>query len=303
MNAVVELDVPADQRFAPGIRADLSHPDYLRIPAFSATLAKTIVQQSPMHARFLRDHPPESTLSQNSGTAFHMGVLEPDRFETEVVAIPEDAPKRPSVSQLRAATNSPASAAAIDWWADFNARAAGKVVLTPIEAVRVDGMVRAARRHKLYPELFTRGQAEIVYQWRDARLGIACKARFDYLTHDAWASDLKSTTDASPDGFRRACERYLYHLQDAHNRTGYEHLHERGLEGLLFMAVERDPPHGVAVYAMPPNAVRFGLDAVERAMLRYAQAERDGWWPGYPEGVLPVAFSRAALSLRVTTEI
>lgn len=297
-----ELVLPPDQVFTPGIRTDLANEDYHRIEALSSTGIKRILQ-SPMHYRWDFLNPDESTTAAKTmGSALHMGILEPNRFDSgAILTIPEDAPNRPTSRTMKAAKPSPASLAAMDYWADFDRRGQGKIVLTEAQAAVVQGMVNSARRHPLYAELFSGGQSEVSYQWTDARLEIPCRCRFDYLRADHLAVDLKSTRDASPEGFARAVASYSYHIQEAHYRNGFEHLHTHSVSGFVFFAIENEAPFGCAIYVLQPNAINFALDRVEAAMLLYAQARKSGYWRGYSEQVQPIVLPRWAVSLPIPT--
>lgn len=293
-------EVPAapDARFTPGVRGDISHADYLSIDALSSTGIKRLLEASPYHYRYDQLHPTDDgTASMAMGTALHMGILEPDRFDAGAIAvIPEDAPKRPTAAQWGAAKPSPASRAAMDFWLDFNAKSAGMLVLTAAQAASVAGMVRSVRGHPLYDELFrSEGANEVTFQWLDARLAIPCKARFDRLRADGLAIDIKSTRDASPDGFARAAASYRYHIQHAWYNNGHEHLRGTSVGAFLFLAVENEAPYGCALYVLQSNAVRFAVDECERAMLLYAQALKTGYWRSYPEGVAPLVLPRWAV--------
>ena len=304
MNAVpapVEQPIPPDQVFTPGIREDISHEDYLAIDAFSSSGGKRLLQ-SPMHFHYDRTHPEDSASdSKRMGSALHMGILEPDRFDSGAVVIrPADAPARPGARLVNAKNPSADTLARVAWWEDFDASSAGRIVLTEDQAAKVRGMVDSVRRHPLYEDLFLGdGESEVTYQWTDARHGdaVPCKARYDRRQRSGLIVDIKSCTDASSDGFARAVAAYRYHLQEAHYRNGFEHLHGHSPEGFLFMAVENIAPYGCQLHANRPNAVMFALDQIERAMLLYAQGRRSGYWRGYPETVQPLVLPRRALSI------
>lgn len=288
-----DLIVP---EFAPGIYETMTNADYHAIEALSASGIKTLLQ-SPMHYRFERDNPREDTASMAMGSALHMAILEPDLYESNVIVIPDEAPARPTSRQLLAKKPSPATVEAIAWWADFDAKAQGKIMLTEEQSKKVDGMAGSVQRHPFIKTMLCDGRAELSLLWRDARLGIPCRCRFDYLRHDGIAIDLKSTVDASPLGFMRAVTTWKYHLQEAHYRNGYEHLFNESLRAFIFVAVENVAPYGCAAYVLESNAVRFGIDRVEEAMLLYEQATKTGYWRGYTEKIMPLQLPRYALQV------
>lgn len=286
MSAVLEPTVPDQveaEPFEPGIRDDLPAHRYHSIEALSASGIKRILQ-SPMHYRYDREHPKEPTDSMAMGTALHLAVLEPDRYAAEVAVMP-DFNRRTNAGKADYAA-----------WIEQHQ---GFVVLTSDQVAQVEGMAAAVKRHPIYGELMTEGRAEVSLQWRDARFQdqVPCKARFDWLREDGIGIDLKSCQDASPEGFSRAVAKFLYHLQAAWYNNGHEHLLDRSLQAFIFVAVESSAPYGCAAYVLQANALRFGADQCERAMLLYAQARKSGYWRGYPETVSPLILPRWALSI------
>lgn len=311
MGEIITIDDDSPARllgprdFVEGISRDISHDDYLAIDALSSTSLKRLIR-SAAHYRYLIDNPgdDEQTSSKSMGTALHMGILEPHRFDGgEIAEIPEDAPRRPSIVQIKAKEQSASTIRSIDFWTRFDADTEGKTVLTANEARTVNGMVRSARAHPMYDDLFGRGASEQTMQWRDHRLLTACKSRPDHETPDRLIVDVKSTRDASPDGFRRAAATYGYHFQEAHYRIGYQHLRDGDPEAFLFFAVENVPPYCCAIYTIASNAIRFADDRIEAAMYLHAYCEKTGYWPGYSKRITPVMLPRYATTIETIEAI
>lgn len=305
MSDLVTIDADASRvltprDFAPGIHHDISHADYLAIPALSSTSLKRLIR-SAAHYRYALDNPDadDQTVSKSMGTALHMGILEPHRFDGgDVVTLPEDAPRRASITQRNAKTQGASTIASIDFWDRFDADNAGRTVLRPDEFRIVSGMVESVRRHPMYDDLFGHGSSEVTFQWRDARLGTECKSRLDHETPQFIVADVKSCRDASPDGFARAAASYGYHYQEAHYRSGYQHLRDRDPEAFLFVAVENVAPYCCAIYTLASNAIRFADDRIEAAMYLHANCLKIGYWPGYSKRITPVALPRYATTLQ-----
>lgn len=306
MSAVIEQVVeqiePAapEVPFVPGVRTDLEHDDYLRVDALSASGIKLLLR-SPLHYKMDRETPREATPAMQIGTAVHMAILEPERYVSDVAIIPADAPRRPTAAQQNAARPSPATVAAMQWWAAFETEHAGKLMLSAADGERVGKMAASVRRHPIHAAMMEEGgDSEVSMFWRDARHDIACKARFDRLA-GGFAYDVKSCQDASPDGFARAVAAFRYHLQAAWYSNGYEHVANESLRAFVFVAVESEAPHACAAYVLEPNAILFGHDQNERAMLLYAQAKKSGYWRGYSERVNPIILPRWATSIATPT--
>lgn len=280
----------------PGIRTDLSNEAYHSIDSLSSTGIKRLLQ-SPAHYRWDMDNPREQTESMLLGTALHMAVLEPVLYADQLVVVPASAPKKPTAAQRAAAKPTPAAIESMAFWGRIEAeQAAGKLVLTEAQHDRVSGMVRAVQRHPM-SEMLTDGAAEISFQWDDARLGIPCRCRFDYLRQDGIAIDLKTTVNASAEDFAKSAANFGYHLSAAHYGNGHEHLLDASLKAFVLLAVENTAPYCVAAYVLESDAILFGKDRVEEAMLLYKQCRDSGYWPGYTERTLPLRMPRWALRI------
>lgn len=284
--------------FVPGVytRHELANADYHAIDALSASGTKRIMQ-SPMHYRYDREHPTEPTDAMLIGTALHCAVLEPERFADDVIVIPGDAPRRPAARSVNAKKPSVETLDALAFWRDFDGRAAGKTVLKQEAFEKVQYMAAAVMRHPVYETYLCEGEAEYSMLWEDARLRIPCKCRFDYLRPDGIALDLKSCQDASADGFARSVAQFKYHWQAAFYNNGHEHVRDESLRAFLFIAVESVAPYGCAVYALEPNAIAYGLNRVEEAMLLYRQVRETGYWRGYSEQIQPLRLPKWATTL------
>ena len=312
MTAIIEIDddtdlatqAQVDERprtpFEAGISYELSNAEYHSIDALSSTGVKRILQ-SPMHYKWDRENPKPPTPAMAIGTAVHMAILEPDKFLTDVISEPEDAPKKPTAAQMAAAKPSAAAMASMQFWSEFAKHAGDKLVLSAKDYQRVCAMTRAALRHPAVEWLLSEGRAEVSYQWMDAHYNVPCKARFDWLRPDGIAADVKTTLDASPEEFLRAIQTYRYHIQQAWYNSGHEHVSNESLRGFAFIAVENVAPYGVAVYTIEPNAIAFAVGRCDEAVMRYKHARDSGYWRGYSERINPLTLSRWATTLTPTT--
>ena len=117
---------------------------------------------------------------------------------------------------------------------------------------------------------------------------LRCKGRVDYYDRSGGVlADLKTTRDASEDAFSRSAWDYGYFRQLAF----YAHALERlGLEvrEVLVVAAEKEPPFGVAVYAVEETALKAGWRQVEELVRTYARCEAAGVWPCYGDDAQPL---------------
>lgn len=280
MNALAELPAAL---FEAGIFADMPAEEYHKREAMSASGIKKMLQ-SPQHYMLMRTRPSEPTDAMQFGSAVHCGALEPDRFASAVLCPPADAPKKPTAAQWNAKKPSPETLDAIAFWQAFNRECIGRIVLTRDDHARAQRCIDAVRAHPAAAALLEGAEREVSLFWNDARYGVPCKSREDIYSHGG-ITDLKTTTDASPEGFGKQIANLLYHVQGAHYISGSEHVRNESPRFFAFIAVESEEPHAVAVYALPGNAILAGAHLANRALERYAAALANGQWSGYPDTI------------------
>ena len=264
--------------FIPGFFPDLPAEQYHRIEAMSASGSKKMLR-SPMHYRLMRTEPSEPTEAMEFGTAVHTGVLEPDLFAGSVV-------EAPAIN--RRTKDGKAEYAA------FQAANAGRIVLSPDEMARARRCVNAIREHPAASKLLAGPEVEQSLFWIDARFKVPCKARTDARNHGGMI-DVKTAIDASPEGFARAAANLLYHVQGAHYVSAAEHVLNESPQFFAFVVVESEPPHAVACYTLPGNAILAGAHLLNRALERYADALAAGRWPGYADTINALSLPKWAL--------
>lgn len=270
--------LPPPPPFVPGVFDDMPAATYHAIEAMSSSGAKKM-RKSPAHYRLMRTTANAPTPAMLFGTAVHAGVLEPATFADVVVCAPK----------LDRRTKAGKEAAAA-----FDAAAAGRVVLSPDDFDRCRRTIDAVLAHPSAAKLLAGAQVERSFFWYDARYKVPCKARFDAWNHKIVA-DLKTTQDASPDGFGRSIANFEYHAQGAMYCSGAEHLLDESPQAFVFIAVESEPPHAVACYALPNAAILAGMHLTAIALERYAEALELGRWKGYPDTIESIALPRWAL--------
>lgn len=252
----------------PGIYPHVSAEEYARWDAIRHSILSNVAR-SPMHALHAMRHPKPQTPAMELGQATHYAILEPERYGAEVVR------------GLERERRSKADRAA---WAELEAEHRGKIILRPSDYDAIDELVRAVWAHPLAANLLGgKGRNEVGVLWEDAETGRACKARLDRITSYAgWTCvlDLKTTPDARPGPFAAACARFYYYSQAAYYLEGLSTLDERPRR-FLWIAVEKDPPHGVTVYEPSWAALEQGRLDFRDWLRAYDEAERTGHWWGY----------------------
>lgn len=249
--------------------AGLSNAQYQKWQGLSVSKIKEL-SKSPMHLRYRMDNPQEPTPAMQIGTVFHAAVLEPETL-SDVVAVAPDVDRRTKDGKAA--------------WAEFEQDAAGKIILKQAEMEQISDMAEAVEAH---PEAMwlladvNNPLTEVSCFWTDFR-SFGCKCRPDRLTADGIVIDLKTTDDASPDGFARACAQYKYHWQAAWYLTGLTAASGYQHDDFRLIAVEKKPPYGVGVYQMPRVYIDIAREQIAPLLDLYRRCLEDNSWPGYSD--------------------
>lgn len=271
----------------PGIYEHVPAGTYHRQEAASASRLKKFAQ-SPLHCRHAIDHPEDPTPAMILGTAEHVAILQPELFVGEYVAASQCAAILKSGAKKGNRCSAGGKFLGDDhaWYCgthepDVKATD-GRQVLSPDDYARCKAMHAAAWDHPAAAKAIESClHRELSVLWIDKTTKQLCKLRADLVGDVAF--DVKTTQDASPEGFSWAIRKFRYDVQAAFYLRG---LAAAGItcNGFGFIAVENDAPHGVGVYAIDDldlidaDLETFGPDGL---LARYAKCAKSGDWPGY----------------------
>lgn len=245
-----------------GIHLDYPEREYHQQPGLSSTGAKKLLV-SP--AKYMRDklEPMEPTPAMRLGTCIHTAVLGTGQ-------------------QFIAVEGSRNAKAVKEEIAEHEAK--GLIVLTPHERDKVLAIAQSVRSTTKAQEAFARGQAEVSLCWEDQETGVTCRGRIDWLNPQA-LFDLKSTKDASKDGFPKQAANMFYDLQAAAYMDGHRTLTGEEIP-FGFIAVETEAPYHCVVHQLPDVAIERGQALWAKAKRIYADCLNTGVWGGgenYPD--------------------
>jgi exodeoxyribonuclease VIII len=249
----------------------LPSADYHAHPAVSKSVLDKIAK-SPMHARaYLDGTREEPTAAMNFGTALHACALEPERFADEYAVFEGD--RRTKDGKAR--------------YEELQAR--GATIISAADYDAITAMVGQIRQHPVAAGLLQDGIAEASVFWNHPPTGIECKCRPDWWKREAgMVVDLKTTEDASPEGFARSVAAYRYHVQAAHYSAGTK------ASRFVFIAIEKKPPYAVAVYELDADALTLGHKLRDRDLEQYASCLEFNTWPGYPAEIQTIILPKWA---------
>ncbi|WP_160119674.1 PD-(D/E)XK nuclease-like domain-containing protein [Rhodovarius lipocyclicus] len=251
---------------------EIYHGDPTPEMSLSSSGARTLARDCPAvfwHQRQVQ----EAKRVFEIGTASHLMILEPERYDARVEVI-RGLKKDGSPSEGYTSADAREKRDA--------ARAAGKVPLLPAE----DEMLRVMRgvlwADPIARTAFIGGQAEKSLFWRDQEFGIWCRTRPDYLPpHGRYLVDYKTSTSADPREFAKAMLEYGYHMQAAWYLDAVAAVTPHRPEKFAFVVQSKKPPHLVSVCWVDPEAIEIGraLNRYAKGIFRWCLTQRE--WPNY----------------------
>ncbi len=260
-----------------GIHKDLTYAEYDADPGVRATALKTF-ERSDLHAFHARTHQKDSA-SLILGNAVHIYALERDDY-AELYQVAPKVDKRTKVGKAQ--------------WAEFEAESVGKILITDEDHFKIKGMGESLLAHPQARAILAEspGVNEVTAYWEaqpapDLPMR-RCKARIDRLC--SWngiptVADLKSTKDASPEGFEREIRKWGYHVQGPWYLGGLQALAPAARQ-MVYIAVENFAPFAVGVYTMDDEYIALGSKIAQSRFERLVRAEESGVWEGYKSGTL-----------------
>lgn len=245
---------------------EMTEKEYRSHPAISRSQLWKI-RESPEKFKWAMEHPDEPTPALVFGQAFHKMALETDDFYNEFAVAP-NVDRRTKKGK--------------EAWNDFCENSIGKTVIDSKTHETIVDMVAALYSAPFVKKLLD-GEHEKSVFWVDDMTGEECKSRYDCLTEingQPVIVDLKTTNDASTDGFMRSAIKYGYDFQAAmysewvKKTTGKSPL-------FVFIAIEKDPPYSVNILQADDAFIQHGYDVFRELIGVYHECKMtDNWW-GY----------------------
>jgi hypothetical protein len=247
--------------------SDQYHADPAPQASLSASIAKILIEQSPLHAmmahpRLNPNYEPEEDSRFDLGSAAHAMLLERDA--TKILWVEADDWRTKVAKEIREA-----------------ARACKLLPVLAKYQPALKAMVSKAQACVADSELagiFDHGMPERTILWKEEN-GVFCRARLD-LTDMHVVLDYKSTENAEPEAFIRQIGRMAYDVQAEFYTRGMANIGED--TRFVFLAQEITPPYACSLIALSNAYREIGQMKVERAIRVWGECMAAQKWPGYP---------------------
>ena len=239
------------------------------------------IKQSPLH--FIEEEKKE-TEAMTFGSAYHTLILEPEKFdkkyyvfdETEIlqILISEGSQKPRGTNKYK------------EWYQIEMDKAAGKELIELPAFHLLESMKKRLFSHRYVKSLLTNGEAEkSIYTTIGLEVGgsVNVKIRPDYLKQNKRIIvDLKTTSDASVNGFPRNAAEYDYHIQSALYTDIMELIEGKSMPWeFFFIAQEKTRPFAFNIFLASPQFQSQGRYEYEKLLTLYKYCKENNRWPGY----------------------
>jgi len=250
-----------------GIYYDMPDEEYFAIPAVHNSLLKTVSDKSPAHGLHYAVNGKKASRSQKIGSMLHMALLEPKRFQREVIPYLSGDGRKSRVrnSKKRAKKAYP--------------NASHYVKQSKYDEYKFQA--EQAQDNEIGRKIFMSGKSEIVMVAEDPVTGLPLKCKWDYINFDIGVGfDYKTTRNAHPNSFMWDIYKYKYYWQVALYRY-IASLLDVDLKTQLILAQEKKPPYVAVWYDLHEQALRKGEEEVKDALLDFNRILRKGEFKGY----------------------
>lgn len=260
----------------------LSREEYDRIDAINISLLIE-GERSMGHLNYAAKNGRPSTDAMERGTALHLAVFEPAKFETKVTYYPHPS----SEGKIRRGAE----------WEKFKGSREEDLILLKSNLDSVIEMRDALYQHERAKELLNaKGHRELAVVWTDEETGLPCKGLIDSL-RECWGYsiilDLKSTVDARPLEFAKQCYNLGMHTKAAWYLDGLN-LISPVPRRFLWLAIESVGYHGINIFDASEDMLQSGRRNYRRLLNQYAECKKTGVWPGYELGESEISLPKWA---------
>ena len=220
------------------------------------------------------------TASMRIGSMVHKYILEgSDAFDICYAQPPADGLRKPTSAQLTAKKPAEKTLEQIASWDEYEKSCAGKITTNPDELATAKRCISSIEQSPVAQALLnqtTSTEQTIIYDLQ----GVPMRSRLDGVTNDS-VIDIKTTTDASIDGFRRSIVKYNYGLQAYIYSCAFYKAYGKFPKEFVFICVETIAPYHIGIYTLPNKYMSSMKHKAHDALMRFKNCNKHDVWPGY----------------------
>lgn len=262
--------------------AKWSRKDYDAHDALNQSGCKLILI-SAGHYKAHLDKPNKDTPAFKMGKLVHLYCLQPELFNSEVVVVSPDAPKKPTAKQREAKKPKPETLEAIKYWDEFEASAAGKIVC---DADEYADAIQVAQAMKAQADSWGIVPLATELCLTANFMGIPIKAQLDMVTADGWIYDYKTFGDyIHPKKVLSETYKRAYHLQAAFYTLIFSKVFGFKPKGFRMICGEKKAPNGTGIFEVSDELAAEGGVLLMAAIHEYKAAKAFNSYPLYTKQI------------------
>jgi len=241
----------------------LSNKDYHSITEAVSNSQLSRIMKSPA----LLTAKTEPTPALRWGSLVHSIILEPEKFYSEIVVMPDGLDSGKGAKERVK---------------EFEANNAGKEIITFEENEQLSAILKAVMDDADASNLLGHpARVENSLFWVDSATGVKCRCRPDFWRHDNIVVDLKTTKDSSAWSFGRSAWDYRYDAQCAFYWDGIEAITGNPPEAFIFIAIEgKEEPHlHIECFNVERDVLSLGRARYRDSLNIYKECQSRGVFP------------------------
>lgn len=203
------------------------------------------------------------TPSKVFGSLYHTLILEPEKLKEEYYT--ED--DRPEIEKSMASKHNSL------WKKNLD-----KPLLSNSMVIEAKAMKERLKGDERLKGLIDKGMNEVSY-YSDDLEGVKVKIRPDKITKNA-IIDLKTTTDASVEGFTRTVFKYGYHVQAALYLDVLKQFDPQDRQ-FVFVVQEKTAPYSFQLFRCDDEVIRYGREEYRELLKIHKECVEKNSWGGY----------------------
>jgi hypothetical protein len=239
--------------FQPGVY-DISNEEYHASAGISRS-AISLLKKSPLHywQQYLSEfkEPFTATPAMIIGEAIHTLIMEPHLFDERFVVGQQVDGRTKEGKKYKE---------------EFAILSAGKRVLCEDQYNSIINIMDAVNNHPIVRKLIKDPKIEQSIYWVDSASEILCKARPDIWTEKRLI-DIKTTADATPEGFSRSVSDYNYHIQAAMQIDAIREITGVLMHHFVFIAIQTSRPYKPYIYTLGDYEIELGRKEYKKLLI------------------------------------
>lgn len=226
------------------------------------------------------------------GKAAHCLILGDEVYADHFISLPDEAPRRPTKAQIEAFNRdgkwSAAAAPGAAFWAEWDAKAAGRAFLTSEQVRRIGYMAENLAALPEATAALVGELTEVSMVWQDEITGLWVKSRPDCIpTNGVHFGDLKTFSPKSADltlSAMRAVTDNGYFVQMAMACVGAEHILGFAADQCALIFTQTSEPYEPVPIMLDEESLHWGKVMFRHGLDRIAHGLKTGEWPVMAKG-------------------